>query len=521
MQKLSVKNLFVLLAVLSLLSSCKNGLLGKKNKHEQSSVTGWNYDDKNMGGYNVSKEKEQKTGPGLVFVQGGTFTMGATQEDIMGDWNNVPRRVTVSSFLIDRTEVANVHYREYLYWLESAFDDPQYAKVIEGAMPDTLVWRSELAANEPLVEYYFRHPSYNYYPVVGVTWQQANDFCIWRSNRVNEKILVDKGYVNKNQLKSLQGQGEENFTTKSYLLGLYSPQPGKPSAKKNPLLDANGKPRNYVKFEDGYLLPEYRLPTEAEWEYAAYGLISQNPKPKKKEGKRGEELVMNKQVYSWGNNINGLRETKAGTWQGKFLANFKRGAGDNMGVAGGLNDNAAIPGPIDAFLPNGFGLYNMSGNVNEWVSDVFRPMSNMDVDDFNPYRGNKFKKLYKNENGEYERDSLGRVKYVDVTNEEAKNRRNYQRGNVINYMDGDSASQVFYGYGKTSLISDKSRVFKGGSWNDRPYWLSPGTRRHLEEDQSSATIGFRCAMDRVGSQEGNGFKNGQYFGNSRQNSRKK
>jgi gliding motility-associated lipoprotein GldJ len=157
MQKLLLKNLFVLIALVTLFSSCKNGLFGSKKK-EKSSVTGWNYNDKNMGGYNVSKEKEQKTGPGLVFVQGGTFTMGATEEDVMAEWNNVPRRVTVSSFLIDRTEVANVHYREYLYWLENAFDDPQYAKVVEGALPDTLVWRSELAANEPLVEYYFRHP---------------------------------------------------------------------------------------------------------------------------------------------------------------------------------------------------------------------------------------------------------------------------------------------------------------------------------------------------------------------------
>jgi formylglycine-generating enzyme len=520
MQTLSMKNLLFVLAAATLFTSCKNGMFGK-NKKEKSTVTGWNYNDKNMGGYNVSKEKEQKTGPGLIFVQGGTFTMGAAEEDVMGDWNNVPRRVTVSSFYIDRTEVANIHYREYLYWLENAFDDPQYAKVIDGAKPDTLVWRSELAANEPLVEYYFRHPSYNNYPVVGVNWKQANDFCLWRSNRVNELILVEKGYVNKNQLKTVQGQGEENFTTKSYLMGLYSPTPGKPSAKKNPLMDANGKPRNYVKFEDGYLLPDYRLPTEAEWEYAALGYINQNPKAKTKEGKRGEELIMNKQVYSWSQNVNGLRDTRHGSWQGKFLANFKRGSGDNMGIAGGLNDNASIPGPIEAFFPNGFGLYNMSGNVNEWVADVYRPMSNMDVDDLNPFRGNVYKKNYKNANDEFERDSLGRVKTVEVTNEESKDRRNYQRGNVINFGDGDSTSMVQYGYGKTSLISDKSRVYKGGSWNDRAYWLGPATRRHLEEDQASATIGFRCAMDRVGSQEGNGFKNGNHFSQQRQNSRKK
>ena len=80
---LNLKNLAYLSAALVLLSSCKNGLFGSKNKHEKSEVTGWNYNDKNMGGFNVSKEKEQKTGPGLVFVQGGTFTMGATDEDFI------------------------------------------------------------------------------------------------------------------------------------------------------------------------------------------------------------------------------------------------------------------------------------------------------------------------------------------------------------------------------------------------------------------------------------------------------
>jgi formylglycine-generating enzyme required for sulfatase activity len=81
--KLRLKNLIVLLAAVSLVSSCKNGIFGSKKK-EKSTVTGWNYNDKNMGGYNVSKEREQKTGPGLVFVQGGTFTMGATEERCYG-----------------------------------------------------------------------------------------------------------------------------------------------------------------------------------------------------------------------------------------------------------------------------------------------------------------------------------------------------------------------------------------------------------------------------------------------------
>ena len=133
----------------------------------------------------------------------------------------------------------------------------------------------------------------------------------------------------------------------------------------------------------------------------------------------------------------------------------------------------------------------------------------------------KFQKFYKNGSGEYERDTMGHLKKVDVTDSESVNRRNYQKGNVINYLDGDSLSGVSYGYGISSLISDKSRVVKGGSWNDMPYWLSPGSRRYLEEDQSSSTIGFRCAMTRLGSPEGNGFKEGNIFGKRKQNSRKK
>jgi sulfatase modifying factor 1 len=519
--KMNWKTLFVLVCSAAMIASCKNGkLFGKKKEH--SDVTGWNYNDKDQGGYQVAKEKEQRTGPGLVFVQGGTFTMGATEEDVMGDWNNIPRRVTVNSFYMDRSEVANIHYREYLYWLNTVFDGDEYLDVRQGALPDTLVWRSELAYNEPLVEYYFRHPSYNYYPVVGVNWKQANDFCLWRSDRVNELELLHRGFINEKSLKNISGLGAEHFETKSYLLGEFTPTPGKNArSKKNPLKNPNGTPRTTVTFEDGIIFPNYRLPTEAEWEYAALGLVSQNPSPSKKEGKRGEELITNKQVYSWAQNVNGLRDSRRGSWQGTFLANFKRGSGDNMGVAGGLNDRAVYTAPVTSFFPNGFGLYNMSGNVSEWTGDVYRPLSSVDREDVAPFRGNRFTTIDLS-TGKAERDSLGKIKMRYVTDEESSKRRNYQKGNVINYLDGDSLTQgVHYGYGVTTLISDSSRVIKGGSWNDRAYWLGPGTRRFLEEGQSSSTVGFRCAMDRVGSPEGNGRKTGINYKSRRQNTRKK
>ncbi len=520
MLKIFSSRYFVLAAFAALsLGACKNGSIFSKKKGT-SDATGWSYDDKNLGNFHVSKVKYPKAGPGLVFVQGGSFVMGAKDEDVMGDWNNVPRRVTVPSFFIDETEVANVHYREYLYWLDNTFSGD--TNIVTKALPDTLVWRQELAYNEPYVEYYFRYPSYNYYPVVGVNWQQAHDFCIWRTDRVNELNLIKKGYLKKDAAKKeMKGGGAEgSFNTEAYLVNPELVQMAKSKPKKTDLKDVNGKPRATVKMEDGILNMGYRLPTEAEWEYAAYGLLDQNPNIRKKEKQSGEENRLNQQVYSWSKNPNGLRDNRRGSWQGKFLANFKRGSGDNMGIAGGLNDRAAITANIKSFYPNSFGLYNMSGNVSEWVGDVYRAMTSLDAEDFNYFRGNKFTKLFKNSSGEYERDSVGHLKRQDISDEDVKNRANYQKNNVINYLDGDSASQVNYGYGITSLVNDKARVIKGGSWNDRAYWLSPGTRRFMQEDQSASTVGFRCAQTYLGPPEGPGFKDGNNFPSRKQNSRK-
>lgn len=461
---------------------------------EQSSKTGWNYNDPENGGFEVRDYPGQETGPGLVFIEGGSFLMGQTEQDIAYDHNAYPRKVTVSSFYMDETEVANVDYLEYLFWVKRVFN-ADYPEVYRKALPDTLCWRDELAYNDPYVEYYLRHPAYRDYPVVGVNWLQANEYSKWRTDRVNEQLLVDKGIlnVNPNQVN------EDNFNSDAYLAGQYEG-----SVKKNlPDLNPNGAGERRVQFEDGIMQPAYRLPTEAEWEYAALGLAGNQPY-------NDEERITDRRIYPW--NGTSIRYPKGGGWQGKFMANFVRGKGDNMGIAGNLNDNASITSPVVAFWPNDFGLYNMAGNVNEWVADAYRPLSFLDEDAFNPYRGNVFMTKSLDADGILvEKDSLGRMKYEAVKEEDNVNRRNYKKSDVINFLDGDEQSEVAYNFGVSSLITDKARVYKGGGWEDKTYWISPGTRRFLDQEQSSRSLGFRCAMDRVGSPGGNEVKGGNQF----------
>ena len=279
-----------------------------------------------------------------------------------------------------------------------------------------------------------------------------------------------------------------------------------------------------VKMEDGILLPRFRLPTEAEWEFAALSLV----------GNTVEERIVERRIYPWNGHIVRTAEKK---YYGQMMANFKRSRGDAMGVASALNDHWEYTAPVMFYFPNDYGLYNMAGNVAEWVMDVYRVSTGVDSKGINPYRGNVYMTKVTDSDGMIaEKDSLGRISYRAVTVEENINRRNYRQSDNINYLDGDLASQLrdswltssegeeeggyeesgdeegedaiveketnnMYSYEKTSMVDDKARVVKGGSWKDRAFYLSPGQRRFLDQAQSTDWVGFRCAMDRVGSRE--------------------
>jgi gliding motility-associated lipoprotein GldJ len=534
-------------------SSSKNG----------SAATGWKINDKKGGFQLNTKYKKQAPAPGLVLVEGGTFTMGKVQDDVMHDWNNSPNQQHVQSFYMDETEVTNAMYAEYLYWIKTVFPptEENYKNIYEGALLDTLVWRNRLGYNETMTNNYLRHPAYANYPVVGVNWIQATEFAKWRTDRVNEAILEKQGYLKKDA-KINDASAEATFSTETYLNAPTQTFGGNEdivlkgkNGKAKPIKTkgSKGKPGTtkeptniYAQRSSGLINPEYRLPTEAEWEYAAASDV----------GNREYNNYKGQKKYPWKGQYtrSGKRQVK-----GDQLANFKQGKGDYGGIAGWSDDGADITNAVKSYPPNDFGLYDMAGNVAEWVADVYRPIVDDEANDFNYYRGNVYTKnkigedgkieLVKSDNIKYDTVSNGRIMarnlpgqiaQVPVDEKETYLRQNFSTSDNRNYRDGDKQSTRYFDFGseedetvkkdgadtkrmydspvnnvstdslgtmvrkfdksskRTTLVNDDSRVYKGGSWRDRAYWLDPAQRRYYPQDLATDYIGFRCAMSRVG-----------------------
>jgi gliding motility-associated lipoprotein GldJ len=536
---ISIKNLVIIMVAMTVVS-CKNSS-GSSNV---SSATGFKINDK-LGGFQYNtKFKGQEASPGMVFIEGGTFTKGRVQDDPMHDWNNSPNQQHVQSFYMDENEVTNLMYLEYLDWLKRIFppSEANYKNIYQGAVPDTLVWRSQLGFNEEMVENYLRHPAYALYPVVGVSWIQATEFANWRTDRVNEANLEMAGYLKKDA-KITDVNSGQTFNTQTYLIAPTQTYGGNTEimqGKRN-TKDSSGV---YASRETGVLSPSYRLPTETEWEFGALGMSDL----------RDYNVYRGRKKYPWAGQYTrtGNRQTR-----GDQLANFKQSKGDYGGIAGWSDDGADITAPVRSYEPNDYGLYDMAGNVAEWVADVYRPIVDDEFSDFNYYRGNVFSKNAINADGtvkiikesEVVYDTLstgktvarvlpGEIAQVPVDENETYLRTQFSQSDNRNFRDGDlrslrfaddydpnspnqvdksSTSQMYDSPQqkaqivndtlqrkwddsdtRNSLINDRVRVFKGGSWRDRAYWLDPAQRRFFPEEMATDYIGFRCAMSRVG-----------------------
>lgn len=254
-------------------------------------------------------EWDQYQPMGMVYIPPGSFHMGQNDQDVPYSQIAHQKQITISAFFMDETEITNNEYRQFVYGpteeekgrMKESYDnlqdtiDPYLWEVI---VPDTTVWTRDFSYsyNEPLLENYFWHPAFDNYPVVGVNWYAAQEFCKWRTTLLN------------------------NYRTEE--------------GRELPAM------------------PRFRLPTEAEWEYAARG---------------GYEH----KLYPWEGPY--LRNSK-----GCFLANFKPGRGDYIA------DNFEYTAPVDSYFPNDYGLFNMPGNVAEWCEDDFAGSGFVYAHDLNP-----------------------------------------------------------------------------------------------------------------------------------------
>ncbi len=310
--------------------------------------------------------KKQINPYGMVYVPSGTTHIGQSDQDVFSTYTQRPKAITIRGFFIDDTEISNNEYRQFVNyvrdsvahmilgdileddfgnesvdwdydidWQDETLDEMFFqgdmaigtkreldtrqfnyswewinwkkaaSKSFQGVrsdlinrdevnvFPDTLTWIRDFSYsyNEPFARNYFWHSAFDDYPVVGITWKQARAFCDWRTNLWNS------------------GGGEQNTEV-------------------------------------------FRLPTEAEWEYAARG---------------GHDLA----PYPWGGYY--VRNAK-----GCLLANFKPGRGNYV------EDGGETTVPVTAYFPNDYGLYNMSGNVAEWTETAYYPQAYSHVHDSNP-----------------------------------------------------------------------------------------------------------------------------------------
>jgi gliding motility-associated lipoprotein GldK len=387
---------------------------------------------------------------GMVFIPQGSFIMGPSDQDVPFANVSQSKRVSVGAFYMDETEITNNEYRQFTDWVRDSiahtilgengieghlieedqygmfldppvidwntrirWDDEEVRELLEEEMylpveerldrkrdfdtrkfifkyqilnldaasvkskrendavgasnrsvfleevevpvfPDTLTWMSDYtySFNDPYTSNYFFHPAFDDYPVVGVNWKQAVAFTKWRTKIMNKFL----------------------------------------SRIKEPLM------------------PEFRLPTEAEWEYASRGGLGQSP-------------------YPWGGpytrNIEGC-----------FLANFKPLRGNYVADGGQKTIKTA------SYNPNGYGLYDMSGNVAEWTSNTYDESSFSFIHDMN----------------------------------------------TDNHYNSNDEDHVVL----------KRKVIRGGSWKDIAYFIQTSTRTFEYQDTSKCYIGFRCAVDFLG-----------------------
>jgi gliding motility-associated lipoprotein GldK len=363
---------------------------------------------------------------GMVYVPSGTLTIGQSDQDVFNTYIQRPKAISISGFFMDDTEITNNEYRQFVYWVRDSIAHLMMDDVYEDEYGNERIdWEYELDyRSEELDDMFFqgdmklndferamdtRQLQYTY---KWIDWQKAA-----HSPDVIRRDLLNEETVNVYPdtlvwIRDFAYSYNEPFTRNYFW---------HPAFDDYPVVGVNWKQAkafshwrtelwNSFKGDSEPNTEEFRLPTETEWEWAARG---------------GRDVA----PYPWGGYY--IRNAK-----GCLLANFKPGRG-NYPEDGGFYTVKA-----DAYFPNDYGLYNMSGNVSEWTETQYHPNAYSHVHDLNPD-----------------------IKY------DAK--------------DDDP-------------IAWKRKVIRGGSWKDISYYCQTGTRNWEYQDTSKSYIGFRCALTFLG-----------------------
>jgi formylglycine-generating enzyme required for sulfatase activity len=228
----------------------------------KSEITGWDYNNPRQGGFQKIPYVAQETAIGMILIEGQELILATTPEDTT--------LTTISDFYISQYHETNGQYRAYLEYLQRYYSRSTHVK----ALPDTTVWQHEDLSQQNkvyLMNNYLRNSLFQDYPVVGVSPEQIEKYASWKTDRMNELILIREGVIS---YDTLMTDSSTVFSTQSYFEGHYESQQRFDEIQDLTPSNVDGKKlgTRRVRFEDAILMPRYRIPTIQEWQFAALAL---------------------------------------------------------------------------------------------------------------------------------------------------------------------------------------------------------------------------------------------------------